>query len=100
MIDIRQSTIRAQHRNSVSFLIAFCNPNHALIAISAAMDLDMDVDMDDDSVTSTAEDTLNEKTEDFLEWLKSNGTTMSDKIELVDLREKGAGRAVGMVMRI
>lgn len=60
------------------------------------MDIDMDVDMDDDSITSTAEDTFNEKTEDFLEWLKANGTTVSDKIELVDLREQGAGRAVGM----
>ena len=63
--------------------------------MSSAMDVDMDVDMDDDSITSTAADTFHEKTEDFLEWLKANGTTVSDTIELVDLREQGAGRAVG-----
>lgn len=89
MIDIRH--------NSISFLIAFCNNYHPPFVMSSAMDVDMDVDMDDDSITSTAEDTFNEKTEDFLEWLKANGTTVSDKIELVDLREQGAGRAVGMV---
>lgn len=66
--------------------------------MSSAMDVDMDVDMDDDSVTSTAEDTFNEKTEDFLEWLKATGTTVSDSIELVDLRQQGAGRAVGTVI--
>lgn len=64
--------------------------------MSSAMDVGMDVDMDDDSVTSTANDTFNEKTEDFVEWLKANRIAMSEKIELVDLREQGAGRAVGM----
>ena len=58
--------------------------------------MDMDVDMADDSSTSTTDDTFNEKTEDFLEWLTANEITMSDTIRVVDMRDQGAGRAVGV----
>lgn len=33
----------------------------------------------------------------FLGWLNQNGTTVSDKIELADLRNRNAGRGVGML---
>lgn len=32
----------------------------------------------------------------FVNWLRTNGTTVSDKIDLVDMRDQGAGRGVGM----
>jgi hypothetical protein len=31
----------------------------------------------------------------FVNWLRANGTTVSDKIDLVDMRNQGAGRGVG-----
>lgn len=35
----------------------------------------------------------------FSNWLQANGTTVSEKIDLVDLRAQGAGRGVGMFRR-
>ena len=32
----------------------------------------------------------------FVNWLRAGGTTVSDKIDLVDMRDQGAGRGVGM----
>jgi SET domain-containing protein 6 len=32
----------------------------------------------------------------FVNWLRTSGTTVSDKIDLIDLRNQGAGRGVGM----
>lgn len=32
----------------------------------------------------------------FVNWLRTSGTTVSDKIDLVDMRDQGAGRGVGM----
>ena len=32
----------------------------------------------------------------FVNWLRTNGTTVSDKIDLVDMRDQSAGRGVGM----
>jgi len=31
----------------------------------------------------------------FVKWLQTNGTSVSDKIDLVDMRDQGAGRGVG-----
>lgn len=31
----------------------------------------------------------------FVKWLEANGTTVSDKIDLVDMRNQDAGRGVG-----
>lgn len=36
----------------------------------------------------------------FVNWLQANGTTVSEKIDLVDLRNQGAGRGVGMFDKI
>lgn len=41
------------------------------------------------------DDDFNEKTAAFTTWLRSSGATLSDKIELVDLRSQHAGRGVG-----
>jgi SET domain-containing protein 6 len=49
----------------------------------------MDVDMDADHFVSASNA--------FLTWLKQTGSTISDKIELADLRQQGAGRGVGML---
>ena len=32
----------------------------------------------------------------FVNWLRASGTTVSDKIDLIDMRNQGAGRGVGM----
>jgi hypothetical protein len=34
----------------------------------------------------------------FVNWLRTNGTTVSDKIDLVDMRNEGAGRGVGTIL--
>jgi len=31
----------------------------------------------------------------FVNWLRTSGTSVSDKIDLVDMRNQGAGRGVG-----
>lgn len=33
----------------------------------------------------------------FVNWLQTSGTTVSEKIDLVDMRNQGAGRGVGMM---
>jgi hypothetical protein len=35
----------------------------------------------------------------FVKWLQTNGTSVSDKIDLVDMRDQGAGRGVGTMHR-
>jgi hypothetical protein len=45
------------------------------------------MDVDDDFGTKSAA---------FLSWLQVSGATVSDKIELVDLRQRNAGRGVGI----
>jgi N-lysine methyltransferase SETD6 len=40
------------------------------------------------------EDSFGDKSEAFIRWLQQNGTIISPKIDLVDLRSQGAGRGV------
>jgi hypothetical protein len=35
----------------------------------------------------------------FVKWLQTSGTSVSDKIDLVDMRDQGAGRGVGTMHR-
>jgi len=35
----------------------------------------------------------------FVKWLQTNGTSVSDKIDLIDMRDQGAGRGVGTMYR-
>lgn len=35
----------------------------------------------------------------FVSWLQANGTAVSEKINLVDIRNQDAGRGVGMIPR-
>jgi hypothetical protein len=35
----------------------------------------------------------------FVNWLQTSGTSVSDKIDLVDMRDQGAGRGVGTIHR-
>ena len=42
------------------------------------------------------DDDFNQKSTDFMSWLGGlEGVTISPKIQLADLRERGAGRGVG-----
>lgn len=41
------------------------------------------------------DDDFQARSEAFITWLKQNGATISNKIELADLRQQGAGRGVG-----
>lgn len=34
----------------------------------------------------------------FVDWLRTSGTAVSEKIDLVDMRNQGAGRGVGMML--
>jgi hypothetical protein len=34
----------------------------------------------------------------FVNWLRTSGTTVSEKIDLVDMRNQGAGRGVGTTL--
>lgn len=36
----------------------------------------------------------------FVNWLRTSGTTVSEKIDLVDMRNQGAGRGVGMMITL
>jgi hypothetical protein len=36
----------------------------------------------------------------FVKWLQTSGTSVSDKIDLVDMRDQGAGRGVGTMHRV
>jgi hypothetical protein len=36
----------------------------------------------------------------FVKWLQTSGTSVSDKIDLVDMRDQGAGRGVGTIHRV
>ena len=39
-------------------------------------------------------------TANFVKWLQTSGTSVSDKIDLVDMRNQGAGRGVGTLHRV
>lgn len=41
------------------------------------------------------DDDFEARSEAFIAWVKQNGAAISDKIELTDLRQQGAGRGVG-----
>jgi hypothetical protein len=43
------------------------------------------------------DDFLN-RSQAFLQWLQSSGASISDKIDLIDMRHRGAGRGVGIAM--
>lgn len=49
------------------------------------------MDVDDDFV---------ERSNAFVDWLRSSGAKLSDKIEIADLRQQHAGRGVGTAFLI
>lgn len=60
------------------------------VALSAALSSSSGFNM------ATSDDNFSQRTANFLEWFTSaEGTRLSDKIQLVDLREQHAGRGVG-----
>lgn len=51
-------------------------------------------------LTMELDDDFSNKTQTFHSWLRNSGATISDGIEIADLRQQNAGRGVGIVFKM